>query len=175
LATNASSATTYLSVTEFLKLCDKRTVARWASDTGTALESGDISSDGNVAKALLAASGELESACLVSGRYTAAELAALEGATAAKRDLLLTWIAEFILWARRPALAREDGPPWVWELAQADLERLRSGQRLFAQQENIDAGVLDHDTHTAAEVENWGGITTQMGRFFGTRVNRSNG
>lgn len=168
MATNASNSTTLLSVTEFLKRCDWRTVAQLVSDTLTAVTLGSLASDENLLAALVDASGDVESFAVQGGRYSAADLAALTGVTQKKLFRLITRLTVIYLYERRPLI--ELPKPWYWDETLKALERLRTGENIFATEEHIDAGKLDqhHDTRQTVD-DDRPMITSEASRFFGLR------
>lgn len=172
MGTNASNSGPYCTAAEFLKRCDARTVAKLCSDTGTPVETAALAADPNLAAALLDASGAVEMACLVGGRYAAADLAALPANSPAQGALyrLVTQLALCMLYDRRPLAA--DQKPWYYDATMAQLDALAEGKRLFAIQENIDAGVVESDVESREVIEERAGMVVTSPRFFGRRVNQ---
>lgn len=165
-----TSATTYCPVSEFLKRVDARVVGDLVSDSGERVASGSLASDANLAAILLDASGMVEAACLVSGRYTPTDLASLTGASLRFLYRLVSDLTLGMLVQRRPD--RKYPIPPQYELAMKWLDRLESGERIFGFQEQMDAGVVDHTVETADIVNDRQMTTTHAQRFFSTRTNR---
>ncbi len=166
---NTNSAT-LLTAAEFLKRVDARTVGDLVSDSGTRVASADLGSDGNLAACLLDATGELESACLVGGRYLPSELASITGAGLAYMRRILTWLTIVKLYERRPDM--EMKLPAIAEKAELALEQLTLGQRIFSFTEVMEAGVVTTRTETPQDVEARNGSVVIAQRYFGTRSNR---
>lgn len=169
--TVASYTATYCPVSEFIKRFDVRTIKQLASDTDTPIA--DPTNDANVLACLRDASGDLESAALMGGRYTADDLAELLGSDTNARATLYRIVAGrafTYLRERRPILnvPKADAE----ERAEAFLEALVEGKRIFGFQEVMDAGVLDHEVETVADVENRRLATWTASRLFGTRNNQ---
>jgi hypothetical protein len=81
---------------------------------------------------------------------------------------IVAWLAFGRVWARRPRTASEALPTMVtW--AQQQCELLRNGQRIFGFVEHAQAGVMEHERMTAAQIEQRNLISTQARRFFGER------
>lgn len=175
MSTFAGNTTPLLSVTEFLLRADKRSVARWVSDTGAPVAAADLATDLVLLAHIRDAEGEVESACLVKGLYTAADLAGLSGRSQGKLFRLITRIAVCLLYERRPGFAESDQPPFFYQQAMEDLEKLSRGERIFSYQEHADAGVMDHVTDTEQLVEQRNGIVVSARRFFGVRNNQRHG
>jgi hypothetical protein len=176
--TPLSNAGSYLPVAEFLKRCDKRSVARLANDL-SATDKADVNAlvaqlptNQNLLAALLDASGELESACLVGNRYQPADLAALTGASQGKLYRLLTWMTLCYLYERRPPREKDQPPPWYYDRAREELDRLEHGERVFGFVESAKAGRMTADPISAADVQNQHTTVTQCRRLFGRRGNQ---
>jgi len=168
MVTPLTNSTSLLPVAAYLARCDKRTVARLCSDTGTAIADGALASDPNLAAALLDATGAVEAACLVSGRYSPTDLAALTGAAQAHLYRLLSRLTTLFLWERRPDLEMPM-PPLIKE-ALDELELIRKGERLFGTVEAVDAGVVQSPKMTEAKVRDRAEVSYQSRRLFGNRA-----
>ncbi len=165
-----TSAASLLTVAEFLKRADLRTVGDLCSDTGTRITSGGLATDTHLAAALLDATGIVEQACLVAKRYLPADLAALTGAGLGSLYRLLSRLTLCLLFERRPDLEMKQ--PWIWEWVEEQLEKLRQGERIFPFTETEDAGLIHIEVETAPEVEARNGISYIMQRMWGRRGNR---
>lgn len=168
--TVTTNATSYLSVAEFLKRVDWRVVADLASDDGTRLAEAALTTNVNVLAVLLDASGDVESAAMMGGKYSAEDLAALTGVAQAKLYRIISDLAICYLYERRPS--QDAKTPASMDRTQAWLEKLVEGTRIFGFQETVDASVLDHDTETVDHVETRNLPTYIARRMFGTRANR---
>lgn len=173
--TPATSASSYCSAAEFLKRIDKRTVADLCSDTGTPVTEGALAANVNLLAALEDASGDVEAAALMGGRYSNADLAALitdDGVGAAKLRRIVSDLAIAYLFERRPS-PDLDRQPQAVERALKFLELLASGERIFGFQEVMDDGVMDDIKETPAIVEARNLPTYIARRLFGRRANRT--
>lgn len=168
-----TSATSYLSAAEFLKRADARTVGDLCSDNGTRVSVGSLSSDPNLAAALLDASGLLEMSCLRGGRYHPTDLAALTGAGQAALYRLLARMTICCLHERRPDMEMKQ--PWIVEDVQKQLERIENGETIFSFLETEEVGVPTNRVETSQNVEARNGTTFIAGRLFGRRSNRMRG
>lgn len=166
-----STTSTYLSVAEFLKRADTRVVQELCSDTGTPVTSGALTSDPNLAAALLQASGDLEMAVLRSQRISQVDLNTIlttAGAAQATLYSLLADLTLFYLYKRRVNLTM---PEFVKD-ARERLKKLQAGEDIFPTVEHAAAGVPSHQVETAEDVQARNGTTYQTRRFFGRRSNR---
>ncbi len=168
-----TSATSYLSAAQFLLRIDWRTVADLVSDDGTRVTKAALPADPNLAACLLDASGILEEACLVGGRYHPVDLAALTGAGQAALYRLLSRMTMCLLFERRPD--REMKQPWIIEYVEDQLQKLRDAERILSFVETEQTGVAITRVETAQDVERRNGAVFQSRRFLGRRSNRSSG
>lgn len=176
MSTPVSATTPYCSAEEFLVFTDFRTIVDLCSDDdGRPLQSDFIdptTRTGEIALAVLqVASGELESAVLLGGRYTVEDLQALTGN---QQQFIKKLVADLALWefySRRPDITSQMPPKC--EQAKAIVNAIAQGEMIFGIQENIDAGHIQLTVETPADVENRNLITFQAERFFGRRANRS--
>lgn len=164
-----TNATTLLPVSEFLKRADWRNVGDLVSDAGTRGTQASLTSDANLAAALLGATGEMEATCSAGNRYQPADLAALTGATLAYLYDLLATMTLVRLVRRRPDLKRPI--PEEYEAVKKTLAALREGEWVFGTQEAMSAGNVSEAVETPSQVEQRNGLVIQAGRFFGRRSN----
>jgi phage gp36-like protein len=144
VSTPISNSTPYCTVPEFLARFDIRPSIQLLVDNGLTPPISDLGDTNSTAYAnlqtLLAdASGELELACFMGGRYAATDLAGLNGNSLAVMKRLVCNIAVRMLWERR-----QDGkppPPQAQQAAQM-LDLLAQGERVFAIQETVDATIM---------------------------------
>ncbi len=166
MPTPLSSSTPYCSNTLFTTFHDWRNVADLLSDDDTRLaDEATVQGNAKLATLLLVASGEVEAACLVSGRYTPSDLNALNGSTQALLQKLTADLAFWRITQRRWPDANPSGVAGA-QAALDLLERLRLGERIFGLQEVADAGLpgasdFEHDR-----------VSVEAGRFFGNRFTR---
>lgn len=123
-----------------------------------------------VLAALKAASGELESACLVRGQYQPSDLAALNGVGRAYLERVVSGLAVATLFSRRsPASGRMEEIPAA-RYAQDVCERLRLGERVFGFVENSDAVGMKTAWFQQPPEEPERNTVQYAERFFGHRV-----
>ena len=172
--TLASSTALLCPVEEFLKRVDKTAVAKLASDTTTPVPAADLPTDPNVIAALRDASGVVESATSVGGRYSKADIAAILAKPTSNACGLLYRIVTDIAWAglfeRRP---NKDMPtPPSMERSLAWLDMLADGKRIFPFLESEDAGVMQRVESTVDDVDQRNGAVYQARAFYGVRSDR---
>jgi hypothetical protein len=170
MPTPVSSSTPYCTPTILLQYYDARQIGDLLLDTtpGQRASSQAISAgDPRVENALAWASGEIEAACLVAGKYAVADLQALTGMSLANLQGLCATLAFWKLVCRRyPKAEMPDDVKWAFE----KLERLRSGERIFGLQDQIDAGTEVIEQETLPDIFERNLTTTQASRFFGQRA-----
>lgn len=114
---------------------------------------------------LLAASGELESACLIGKRYKPVDLAALTGSGLGRLEKI---VADLGFWAlqqrRQPGSADPKNVPGALQ-ALAELDRLRDGERIFSLTESADAGNPSVGQPDPSQRPN--AVTGEASRIFG--------
>lgn len=176
--TPASATTSYLSPAEFLKRTDVRTVGQLCSDTeGFTITPDALANDPNLQVALDDAAGDLEAACLVGKKYVTADLAALAATACVSRAFMFRIIRDRALGnllKRRPNFMVQLPAGVVDSMDRSDvwLEQLAQGVRIFGFLETQDAGRIDQNILTAAEVKARNGLVVQAERYFGIRADR---
>jgi hypothetical protein len=120
----------YALVTDLKKYRDWRQVADWVSTDDS--RGGEVEFDANtvVLEHLRAASGRVQSACLVRSLYTHAQLAALADNAKSHLTELTVRLALYTL-SRFRRRAVDSDIEEGYRLALQDLERLASGVRIF--------------------------------------------
>lgn len=166
--TPLSSATSYCTGAQFLMFYDPTAVAMLLSDDGTPVA--DPENDPTLAEFLQSASGKVEAACLVGGKYAPEDLAALTGNMAGFLAQLVADLAWGPLYRRRPNFTPAEIPSE--KEANQLLNALGAGTKIFGFVETVDAGVLELDEETTADVEERNMVTFQAQRYFGRRANR---
>lgn len=130
----------YATPQDLLNRYDARRVADLVSDAGSrtlAPQSSPV-----VAACLDDASGQVDAACRVAQRYTAAELSGLTGNAQAMLVRLVCDLAYGMLVARRGYTANDAAVMAPREKFALDmLEALRRGERLFSGEDQAEAGV----------------------------------
>lgn len=162
-----SQPASYLTVDEFLKRKDWRTVADFVSDADVRVTQSSLTSDANLQAVLDDAAGMVEAACLAGNRYQPADLAALTGVAKAFRDRLIADLAMGLLIERRPD--KKTPLPQSFERALAELEDLRFGKWIFGLKETQDAGLMDFEKDNENIREDRNLTTYKASRFFGSR------
>lgn len=162
-----TASSPYCTAADLLVYHDWQQVAMLVRDGDDALpDKTATAASAIVAAVLLAASGELESACLIGQRYTPADLAALTGASAARRSKLVADLAFWRLAQRKqPMSANPDAVPGAKE-ALAELDRLRNGERIFSFTESAEAGLPTVSDPAVTSLAN--PIVAESARYFGT-------
>ncbi|VTS00603.1 hypothetical protein [Tuwongella immobilis] len=162
-----SSSNSYCTGSQLLDYHDARLVGDLLSDAETRIAEGSIPTNPKVLAALRRASGDLESAALVGGRYKVTDLEMLTGNALEYRIGLVADLAFWHLTKRRfPATKIED----VTGAQQAmdTLELLRTGERIFGVVEVIEAHNMG--TVDVSQPVDRRPTTVQMARrFFGRR------
>jgi hypothetical protein len=130
-----TTATPYCSPADLLDYVDARTVGDCLQDktdeprpSRAAILDPTSPAGTRLNTLLLAASGELEEACVGGAGYSPADLASLTGATQASLKRVVAGLAVLALYARRQPTA--EIPPIV-QYAQERLEKLGKGERVF--------------------------------------------
>lgn len=149
-----------------LSRVDARIVGDCLADLGARVTAAECLTHANVQAALDYASGEIEAACLVAGKYTPTDLAALTGMSAAFLQGLCCDLAVWHLLVRRYPTVQ---PTEAYKLAQEMLSRLRLGERIFGLQEQADAGLPNTTYTTQANIDTQRLNTTLSSRYFGVR------
>lgn len=145
--TPIGTATPYLTVARFFAYRDWQQVADMMRDgddprpSKLTLLDGTTDEGAQLLMLGLAACGELESACIIGNRYSAADLAALTGSGKGRMEKV---IADLWYWAcvqrRQPGTGDPRRVPGAQQ-ALEELDRLRDGERIFGFQESADAGL----------------------------------
>lgn len=176
--TPAGTLIPYCSPPEFLTFIDWRLVGDLCSDTDSRVPLATLqgtgpdytNADPNLWAALMAASGELEAACLIGNRYTAVDLAALTGASAQYLKKLVSYLAYGILRHRR-GIFDDDSQPQVKE-ARETIDRLEGGGAIFAFDETARAGKPKAEFYEQWEFDRLNLVSRMGRRVFGTRANQ---
>lgn len=125
----------------------------------------------SLVRVLLAASGELESACFVGRRYSAEDLAALTGSGAERVRKIVADLAFWSLQQRRqPGSADPKNCPGALQ-ALEELDRLRDGDRIFSLLESAAAGLPS--VTDPGPTQQASPLIAGASRLFGNHGNRS--
>jgi hypothetical protein len=149
--------TPLLSAAEFLDRCDARNVGDLVLDDGTRADAGDLTGGASAAgrrvqAAIDAAIGQLLSAANVGKRYTQQQLEDLTDGSyfAARIKSILRDLAYGELLRRRNLPADDfDRLCPGYAMAQADLELIRTGERVFGDVPGVPEAGLPHAIDTA--------------------------
>lgn len=176
MATPVSATTPYITATEFLKRYDWRTIIQLMGDDDASdpqlstLLDEDTNEGGNLLAILKDAAGELETAALLGGRYSVADLNALTNNQSAYLGRIVADLAIGRCYQRRPDLFGQ--PPTQSQVAANILNALASGERIFGLQDQIDAGHMEMTTDAPADVVERNGMVVIAQEYFGRRGNR---
>jgi hypothetical protein len=175
--TLATSATSYATPTQLLRLVDWRLVADWCSDrdgsrpTRASLKDPTSPAGSVLAEVLLAASGDVESNCLRGGMYSVADLQALvSGAAGGDLRAMVAGCAVLRLAGRRSPVSGklDDIPLAKW--TQEKLAALRVGEQVFGLVGQIEAGAAMEATEfVSSDPADVNRTVNAASRFFGNR------
>jgi hypothetical protein len=126
----------------------------------------DLEHDPVCLSALEDASGQFVAAVLVARQYSPDDLVALTGNSLALRKRIVCDLAMVNLIARRPEKVGQQEFDAARQRAEAYLDRLRKGDRVFDVAGCLDAGLPKVDGPTSVTVENLNLITTRTKRFY---------
>jgi hypothetical protein len=161
----------YVDSDDLINFYDQNTVEDLLSDTGN--YTGPIESDTKLTALAEAASGQVEAACGVSNLYSPTDLAALTGNSLALLKRLVCQLLMVTLVRRRPEKWADEYWKKMEEGAEAYLDRLRKGERLFDDASKREAGLPTIDGPTAIELTYLNVLTTRTRNYFpgvGTRL-----
>lgn len=177
MVTPASGSTSYASPDDFVIRFDWRSASQLLSDTETALTQAQVLASTRLLTLLKEASGEVESATLVSNRYvinaSQNDLDDLTGNSEQFLVGLVCTLAAAKLYERRPDLMAGIAPRV--EAAREQLNLLRQGERIFGTVEHAEAGLPDHHQETIQNEEDRKGLNTMVERLWGQRGWRRRG
>lgn len=164
----------YADPSDLAKRFDRNDIADLASDTGVPVP--DIDTDPNVLAALEDASGDIDSALLVSNLYTPLQLTKVTGNSLAKLKRITCELAMAYLMGRRPEKIDGDFFKAVTERNDKVLERLQAGKNLFNLTDDTsheEAGLASIDGPTVVDYERLNMIPDRTRNFYphrGTRL-----
>ncbi len=137
-----------------------------ATDGRETLDQANVPAHVNIIAALEDASGEIDAALKVGGRYTAEQLAGLTGNAAKHLKRICCAIAMCGLLDRRPEVSSTEYRERVYQRAKELLKSIKSGDNIFGLPEEVDAGVIDTGGPTVIEIEERNDLTARMGSYF---------
>jgi hypothetical protein len=167
--TPVSGTVSYCDPLTMLKMYDRRVVAEICSDDDNPTDASALPTNPNLLNALQAASGEIEAACMVAGRYQAVDLQALlnqGGNGAAFLQMLCADLAMGRLVNRRQIV--DVKVPAAVEEARKLLDRLRTGDKIFGFAEVQAAGIVNNAIELGSQLYSLD-LMSGMSRAFGTR------
>lgn len=170
MSTPVSGSSPYCSGSQFLDRYDVRTVAECLSDANAAVQEAQVATNTKLLAILKGASGKLEAAAMIGGKYSPADLASLTGN-------MQQWVADIVADIAAPRILGRrfiEFPEFAERTKEAEgvLAALAKGELIFGIQEVIDAGVMMDEVETSATVEARQMISYQASRYFGRRGNR---
>jgi len=164
------NAIAYMTPDQWQLYLDGNSLADLLSDSGTPA---NIASSPAAYQLLSAASGHLLAACLVSGIYSADDLALVAANTGDPSQSLMFeiigQIALVSLLRRRPEKGSAETTTSLREEAEQYLDLLRQGKRLFAvpgNSGNIEAGQVEVDGPTLPTMRRVNGITIRTKNYY---------
>lgn len=147
---------------------DAREIGDLLSDTGEPVDEGDFVSHPKLTAILEDASGEIEAALMVGGRYTAANLTSLTGNSLSHLKRITCELAMRDLLARRPAYNPEKLKAFE-ERCQGHLKQLRHGENVFNLADQKDAGVPSVGGLTTVETINLNLLRDRVQHYYPSR------
>ncbi len=163
----------YASSADLIARFDVRIIQDLASDTGTQVSAGDLSSDAKVSASLDDASGKIDSALTVAQIYTTDDLEGLTGNSLALLKRITCELAMVFLIGRRQEKFLDESLAQVEEKSEAYLDRIRKGERLFGSVEDaVTAGLPTVGGMTAVEYNELNLMPDRTHNFYPKRQSR---
>ena len=156
---------------QLLDRYDKSIVNDLVSDEGTRLSFTDLLVDTKLAAALDDASGEVDAALLVGGRYSSADLSALSGNSLSTLVRITCEIAIGFLYDRRPMFRADEGERWATRTRE-HLNRMRTGENVFNITANVTAGNPTIDGPTSVDYDRMNLVVDQSRNYYPNRAGR---
>lgn len=171
--TLTSSTSSLCPVSEFVKRVDKAAVSLLASDIP-----GDtnviLSTNANIAAALMTATGMFESAVMMGGKYSSEDLELMKTTTCGAQGLMFGIISDLAwveLFKRRPNMNVQ--PPPSLKQSMEWLDMLAMGKRIFAFQQATDATIMERIDSSVDDINARNGVVTQAEAYYGRRADRN--
>lgn len=155
----------YATSADLLLRKDQREVSDLVSDNGDPVAESALSADTKLTAALSGASGEVNAALLVGGRYTVAQLEALTGDALAYLKDIVCELAMYRLHRRRPDYDLK-ALEYYTQLRETYLGMLRSGQDVFNIEAHILASLPEVDGPTTLGLRDLNLIRTRCHNFY---------
>lgn len=156
----------YATGNDLIARYDSRMIGDLCQDDDEPVDVSSIPNHPNVLAALLDASGEIDTALMVGGQYTPAQLSGLTDNTRNHLIRITCAIAIALLLERRPIEAYQQLAAAYRKVAEGHLTALRRGENVFGVQVNLEAGIIDTATIDVVEVQNLNGVTARMRPYF---------
>jgi phage gp36-like protein len=171
-----SSGNAYCTPAQLLSIHDWNDVADLLSDkpanadftTSYKLTKQSLTTNADLDLILKAASGKIESACAVGGKYTPDDLNALAGTVSGA--LLVELTADIAMWTLWNRKQQKGDLPQRCQIAFQWLDELAKGERLFGTLDSFNAAHLRTSEMTAQDVRNRNGRVWQARRYYGRRA-----
>lgn len=158
----------YATAQQLIARYDARTVGDLASDNDDQVSVFEIPTDPVIAVALEDASGLIEAALSVGGRYTASDLEGLTGNSLSHLIRVCCDIAMANLYARRPGYNLEKVDKFQ-QIADKHLERLRTGENIFNLEDHREAGTPSVGGPSTVDYQNLNLIRDRVSNYYPPR------
>ncbi len=162
----------YASGANLVERYDIDLVGDLATDDRESLDRALVPTHPHVLAALDDASGEIDVALMEGGRYTPVQLESLTGYSQKHLVRITCAIAMQLLFERRPGM-RPEVAESIGKTARGHLVALRRGENVFGIPAVVDAGTIDVETISAANIENLNLLPERMPRYFPNTQQRS--
>ncbi len=131
----------YVTVAELKKRFDWRDIADLVSDEDQRVEEKELDTDVNLAACIGDASGDIDAALLIGGKYETTDLEGLTGNALSKLRRMCSEITMFYVLDRRPTFNSEKLE--AYELMRnRHLKKLQTGENVFNLTAHVAAGVV---------------------------------
>lgn len=163
----------YCTPAQMLERKDAREIGDLVSDSNTQVSDVALLTDDNLLTALADASGDIEAALLVGGRYSVEDLENLTGNSANYLQRICAEIAMYYLLVRRPQ-TNADLFDHYDRVRERYLKTLKSGAEIFPLPETISATQPSVDGPTTQDYHDLNMIRDRVLRYFPRRHNPNN-
>jgi phage gp36-like protein len=135
----------YASSSDLVARFDATIIGDLASDTGEAVPVDQLGNSSAVTVALDDSSGQVDAALVVGKQYVTTDLEGLEGTALALLKRIVCQLAMVYLMERRQENMGSDRLKSMKEAVEEYLDKLRSGDRIFGIDANLDASLPNLD------------------------------
>lgn len=160
----------YCTNQQIQQIIDARLLGDLVVDTGIRQTPSQLNSDANLTLALSTASGLINSAALVSERYTVAELQGLTGDDANFLVMMCAWLAFGILCSRR---GRDPKERPEYEQVLQMIEDLKQGAKMFNVAADVAVGTPNEDFPSAQNYQTVNTLRTATNFYYPIRRNQN--